>query len=133
MTSRCLVLRNAAQVRERFFLPFHFEKRNGTGLRTSSLRSKRNDEGNPAAWVCSVSFVPGFFRSDFFPNYNPHKGEPVCRPDQPSRRFPPVVLHVGIYEITRFVSAPTMAVAGQFAVVLPLNNCSSPSRCDGGS
>jgi hypothetical protein len=82
MTSRCLVLRNAAQVRERFFLPFHFEKRNGTGLRTSSLRSKRNgtglrtsslrskrnDEGNPAAWVCSVSFVPGFFRSEFFPN-----------------------------------------------------------------
>ena len=26
-----------------------------------------------------------------------------------------------------------MAVAGQFAVVLPLNNCSSASRCDGGS
>ena len=94
MTSRCLVLRNAAQVRERFFLPFHFEKRNGTGLlhfekrngtdlhaaslrskrngtglRTSSLRSKRNDEGNPAAWICSVSFVPGFFRSEFFPTY----------------------------------------------------------------
>ena len=70
MTSRCLVLRNAAQVRERFFLPFHFEKRNGTGLRTSSLRSKRNDEGNPAAWVCSVSFVPGFFRSEFFPRHH---------------------------------------------------------------
>ena len=67
MTTRCLVLRNAAQVRERFFLPFHFEKRNGTGLRTSSLRSKRNDGKVPAAWVCSVSFVPGFFRSEFYP------------------------------------------------------------------
>ena len=68
MTTRCLVLRNAAQVRERFFLPFHFEKRNGTGLRTSSLRSKRNDGKVPAAWVCSVSFVPGFFRSEFYPS-----------------------------------------------------------------
>jgi len=82
---------NAAHARENFPLPFHLDvkrngpnarekrngtgartsslrsKRNGTGLRTSSLRSKRNDEKVSAAWVCSVSFVPGFFRSEFFP------------------------------------------------------------------
>ena len=34
-------------------------------------------------------------------SHYPNKGEPVCRPDPPSRRFPPAVLHVGIYEITR--------------------------------
>ena len=26
-------------------------------------------------------------------------GEPVCRPDPPSRRFSPAILHVGIYEV----------------------------------
>ena len=37
-----------------------------------------------------------------------HKGEPVCRPDPPSRRFPPAVLHVGIYEITRLCVSTTI-------------------------
>ena len=27
-----------------------------------------------------------------------HKGEPVCRPDLPSRRFSPAILHVGFYQ-----------------------------------
>ena len=81
-------LRNAARVRENFPLPFHLDvkrngpsarekrngtgarsKQNGTGLRTSkrTFRSKRNNEKAPAAWVCSVLFETGFFRSEFFP------------------------------------------------------------------
>ena len=32
-----------------------------------------------------------------------NEGEPVCRPDPPSKRFPPAV-HVGIYEIGRLVT-----------------------------
>ena len=27
-----------------------------------------------------------------------YKGEPVCRPDLPSRRFSPAILHVGFYQ-----------------------------------
>ena len=59
---------------------------------------------------------------------------PFAEPDLPSRRFPPAILHGGIYQSRAALSAnPTMAVATDFLVLLPLNNCSSASRCDGGS
>ena len=38
---------------------------------------------------------------------NKHKGEPVCRPDPPSRKFPPSILHVGINQVGGFLSTPT--------------------------
>ena len=34
--------------------------------------------------------------------------KPVCRPDLPSRRFSPAILHVGIYEIGRLVTTWSM-------------------------